>query len=285
MRPLTLLLTLVATLFGLTATASAAQMTIYPPLAQGAASLLTISEAPAGSRFTGAVNGVPFPISASGHGLIALDMSAKPGTRTVKVTITAPNHQKEVLKKGFRIKARDYNVERIDGLPKKKVDLDNKDLTRAGGESKKIKATYKRRTETAFFSNGFRMPATGRFSGVFGSRRILNGKSRRPHNGVDIAAPTGTPITAIAPGIVALVGDDYFFTGNTVVLDHGHGAVSLYAHMDEIFVKEGEILRPDTIIGKIGMTGRVTGPHLHMGVLVRGARVDPMKLPGIYQKQ
>ncbi len=161
------------------------------------------------------------------------------------------------------------------------MDLNQADNARAGKETAAIKATYTLRDGQTGFEKGFTPPVIGRFSGVFGSRRILNGKPRTPHNGVDVAAPKGTPVKTIAPGQVVLVGKNYFFTGNTLVIHHGHGVISLYAHLNDIQVESGQWVSTNTTIGTVGMTGRATGPHLHWGILIRGARVDPKTLPGM----
>ncbi|MEG3639017.1 M23 family metallopeptidase [Magnetococcus sp. PR-3] len=275
------LLLLLATLFLSPANLWAATLELSNTLIPGSAVLLKIKDFQSGSQFNGTLGKEAFPIRDNGYALIALDMSAKPGSLPLTVTVTAPDGQKEQLRHTVKVSKRSYKTERIDGLPKKKVDLDPKDLARAGKETRAIKATYKSRGAIPGYISGFAMPTKGRFSGVFGSRRILNGKPRRPHNGVDIAAPTGTPLRAIAPAEVVLTGQSYFFTGNTVVLHHGDGMTSLYAHMDTITVKEGDMVARGQKIGTIGMTGRVTGPHVHWGTMVRGKRVDPLLLPGI----
>ncbi|MBF0136813.1 MAG: M23 family metallopeptidase [Magnetococcus sp. DMHC-1] len=250
------------------------------PLQPGMAVLLSVPGFPPGSHFTGSLAGKPFPLTPEGMALLAVDMEAKPGTLLLEVKMQPPTGQAVTLKKNLSLTKRSYKVEKLT-LPEKKVDLDPADAARATKESAAIKATYQRRTERVGFTGGFRMPVTGRFSGVFGSRRLLNGQMRSPHNGVDIAAPENTPVVATAPGTVALLGRDYFFTGNTLLLDHGHGVVSLYAHLHDLRVAEGDWLPEGTVLGTVGMTGRATGPHLHWGILVRGERVDPTLLPGI----
>ena len=115
---------------------------------------------------------------------------------------------------------------------------------------------------------------------MFGSQRILNGNPRNPHNGVDIAAPTGTAVKAMTDGVVNLVHQDMFYTGKTVMLDHGHGLTSIYIHMSEILVEDGESVVKGQPIGKIGKTGRATGPHLHWGVTLRSMHLDPMLVAG-----
>ncbi|MBF0425548.1 MAG: peptidoglycan DD-metalloendopeptidase family protein [Magnetococcales bacterium] len=279
-RPLLTLLTLVGVLWRpLTATGNEA-MLFSAPLQPGTAVLLTVPGYPARSQFTGKLGGKPIPFTADGRALIALDMESKPGTVALEVTILSPGGTKTTLGKKLTIPKRTYQVETLT-LPEKKVNPDPADTARASEESARIREAYQLRGAHAGYVDGFRMPVTGRFSGVFGSRRLLNGQMRNPHNGVDIAAPEGTPVVVTAPGSVALVGENFFFTGNTLVVDHGHGVISLYAHLHDIRVAPGQWLPAGTIVGTVGMTGRVTGPHLHWGMMVRGERVDPLRLPGI----
>ena len=178
------------------------------------------------------------------------------------------------------VRQRKYKVQRIDGLPKRKVSPSKKDMKRIGAEGALINAARARDTDRAFFRGGFVWPIRGRISGVYGSQRILNGKPRRPHLGVDIAMPTGTPIIATADGIVRIAHSGMFFTGKTVAIDHGHGLVSIYAHMSEVAVKNGQRVAKGAPIGKVGATGRVTGPHLHWGVSLFKTRLDPALLVG-----
>lgn len=183
------------------------------------------------------------------------------------------------------VKQRDYKIQRIDGLPKKKVTPDPEAIKRIKADNAKIKAVRKLDTDFPFFAASFRWPVTGRISGVFGSQRILNGKPRSPHNGVDIAAPTGTPIVAMTDGIIALVHPDMFYTGQTVMIDHGHGLTSVYVHMSKTYVKEGQKVLKGDVIGEVGMTGRATGPHLHWGVSLFGTHLDPALLVGPMPQQ
>jgi murein DD-endopeptidase MepM/ murein hydrolase activator NlpD len=170
---------------------------------------------------------------------------------------------------------RTYRIQRIDGLPQNQVEPSAADLTRIKAEQARIDAARARNTRVAFYAAGFGWPAVGPISGVYGSQRILNGQPRQPHYGVDVAAPLGTPVRAPCGGIVALADPDLFFTGGTVILDHGYGLGSLFAHMRRLFVKPGEQLIQGGPIGELGGTGRVTGPHLHWGMYLFRTPLDP----------
>ena len=128
------------------------------------------------------------------------------------------------------------------------------------------------------FESGWQWPAKGRISGVYGSQRILNGKPRQPHYGIDIAAPTGTPVVAPADAVVTLVHDDMYYTGGTIILDHGHGLTSAMLHMHTIAVRVGDRLRKGDPIGTVGKSGRATGPHLDWRINLFEARLDPALL-------
>lgn len=261
--------------------AGATSLEMSAPLEQGTAVFLHVKDFTPGAKLAGELNSKPFPITSDGLALIALDMEAPPGTKTIRVSIEKPDGVTDTVSKQIVVNKRTYKEEHI-SLPEKKVDIkDKSDEERVRIETEAIKATFKLRDGQVGFADGFKQPVDGRFSGVFGSRRILNGKPKRPHNGVDIAAPKGTPVPTTAPGKVVLVGENYILTGNTVVLHHGHGVISLYAHLDYVTVTLGEWVSAGQPIGRVGTTGRSTGPHLHWGVLVREERVDPMRLPGL----
>ena len=173
-----------------------------------------------------------------------------------------------------------YDIQRIDGLPERKVTPDPEAVKRIRADNELIWSVRGTMTADTRFLSGFAWPVEGRISGVFGSQRILNGKPRSPHNGVDVAAPTGTPILAPADGVVALVHDDMFYTGKTVMLDHGLGLTTVYAHMDSISVVEGQVVRQGAPLGTVGMTGRATGAHLHWGMTWKGTHLDPKLAAG-----
>lgn len=183
-------------------------------------------------------------------------------------------------RKSYRmaVARRTYDIQRIDGLPQRKVTPGESDLRWIRSDATRIRTVRKIDSPAPYFMSGFVLPVDGRVSGVFGSQRILNGEPRRPHRGVDIAAPEGTPVVACADGIVALTDPKMYFTGQTVMVDHGHGLTSVYAHLSAISVEEGDFVRKGEVIGRVGMSGRATGPHLHWGVTVFGTHVDPLKV-------
>ena len=177
-----------------------------------------------------------------------------------------------------------YKIQRIDGLPARKVTPKPEDVAHIKADNAKIWGVRGSMSDEARFITGFQWPVTGPISGVFGSQRILNGKPKSPHNGVDVAAPTGSIIAAPADGVVALVASYMFYTGKTVMIDHGLGLTTVYAHMDSIAVVEGQVLAQGDAIGTVGKTGRVTGPHLHWGMTWKSVHLDPMLATGAMPK-
>lgn len=184
------------------------------------------------------------------------------------------------LVRTLRIEKRTYRIQRIDGLPRKMVTPSAGALLRIRAEGKAIRAARAVFTPVPHFAGGFIWPVKGRISGVYGSQRILNGEPRRPHLGIDIAAPTGTPVVAAAPGKVTLANTDMYFTGGTVIVDHGHGLSTVYSHLSAVSAKLGQSVRQGEPIGKVGSTGRSTGPHLDWRVNWFQERLDPKLLAG-----
>jgi len=182
------------------------------------------------------------------------------------------------LKQTIEISDRTYKIQRIDGLPKKKVTPDKEALKRIRKESRMVKKARSRDDPRTDFLTGFIWPVTGPISGVYGSQRILNGKPRRPHFGVDIAAPVGTKVVAPADGIVTLAHPDMYFSGGTLIIDHGHRLSSSFLHLSRIFVKVGQRVKKGDVIAEVGATGRVTGPHLDWRMNLSKARIDPQLL-------
>jgi murein DD-endopeptidase MepM/ murein hydrolase activator NlpD len=175
---------------------------------------------------------------------------------------------------------RTYVVQRIDGLPPREVSPSEEDRARIRAEARLIDAAKRRDTGGAGFTEEVAWPALGPISGIYGSQRILNGAPRAPHRGVDIAASPGTPVGAMASGVVSLAKAGMYFTGGTVMIDHGHGLHSIYVHLQDVLVEVGQYLARGATLGTVGATGRATGPHLHWGVYWFDRAIDPALLVG-----
>ncbi len=195
---------------------------------------------------------------------------------SAELTVTAPDGS--VDRRSLTIAARAYDIQRIDGLPSRMVTPPPEVTERIRRENARIAALREVDRPESQFRSGFVWPAIGRISGVYGSQRILNGEPRQPHYGVDVAAPVGTPIKAPADGLVVLAEGDLYYTGGTVILDHGHGLSSAFLHLDSVSVKVGDRLRQGDVLGALGATGRVTGPHLDWRMNWFEARIDPQLL-------
>ena len=203
--------------------------------------------------------------------LVGLSLGTKPGA----AYLTGKNKAGQSMRLPFYISEKSYEEQHITIKDKRKVNPEKRDMTRITREKKQIGSALRNWSARDVKTIDFLKPVDGPTSSPFGLRRFFNEQARNPHSGLDIAAPTGTPIKAPAAGIITDTGD-FFFNGNTVFIDHGQGLVTMYCHMSAIDVTPGQTVATGDIIGKVGMTGRVTGPHLHWGVSLNNARVDPL---------
>ncbi len=220
-----------------------------------------------------------FPLTDSTFAaLVGIDMQDPPGKQKFGITIQT-QHATEQLTYSINIIKENYAIQHLK-LPKNKVDLDAKTLKRVRLEQKEMSAAFHRSDTQPLWDSAFLEPVTGTVTGRFGSRRIINGQKKRPHSGEDIAAPKGTPVLAVNSGtVVAAV--DHFFSGKGVIIDHGVGLFSMYFHLSAITVQNGQALQKGETLGKVGATGRATGPHLHWGIRLNGARVNPYALTSL----
>jgi murein DD-endopeptidase MepM/ murein hydrolase activator NlpD len=175
---------------------------------------------------------------------------------------------------------RTYDIQRIDGLPQSKVTPPESVWERIKADAAAVAAARAHDSDQPHFLGPFAWPATGTITGVYGSQRILNGTPRQPHYGIDIAAPAGTPVAAPAGGIVRLAAPDLYYTGGTIVLDHGYGVSSTFLHMQRLDVAVGQAVARGETLGTVGSTGRSTGPHLDWRINWFDARIDPQAVAG-----
>ena len=198
---------------------------------------------------------------------------------TSLLVVTFPDG--EVQRYALELEDREFPVQRIDGLDQSKVSGFTEEQLAKIAEDREKKDAARASTHSApDWLAGFDWPVVGIITGVFGSQRILNGEPKRPHSGVDVAAPTGTPIYAPAAGIVTLAESDMYFEGGLVFLDHGHWLESAFVHMSRIDVEPGQRVKKGEIVGAVGSTGRSTGPHLHWSLKWAGRLVDPQLVVG-----
>ncbi len=200
--------------------------------------------------------------------VVGVPLSAKPGTHWLVVR----GGKRQRIP--FTVKDKHYREQHLTIKNRRMVNPNADDLVRIRREKREIQAAFSRWRDVPQPDTAFILPVDGTLSSPFGLRRFFNGQPRKPHSGLDIAAPKGTPIRAPAAGIVVATGN-YFFNGNTVFIDHGQGLITMYCHMDHIDVAKDDVLVKGQVIGKVGMTGRVTGAHLHWSVSLNDTRIDP----------
>lgn len=222
---------------------------------------------------TASLDGEALRLTPDGRFLFGFGRDAAP-----KATLTVTEPDGRVITRQLDVAQRDYDIQRIDGLKKDYVSPPEEVLARIRADAAAAaEARAADRPETDFDS-GFIWPAIGPISGVYGSQRILNGEPRQPHYGVDIAGPVGKPVKAPADGVVTLAHPDMYFSGATLIMDHGHGLSSTFLHLEKILVTEGQRVRQGEVVALMGQSGRVTGPHLDWRMNWRDQRIDPTLL-------
>lgn len=212
-------------------------------------------------------------VSAEGFFVFGFDRDAQSGDR-LTVTARDGRHFEQLLS----VQPREYQKQYIEGISKKIMAPDADDLKRIRAENRLVGKARKKDIDRESFAQHFQWPALGPITGVFGSQRVYNGEPRRPHYGVDVAGPVGTPVKAPAAGVVTLAHNNMFFSGGTLIVDHGHGISSSFLHLSEILVQEGDEVEQGQAIAKIGATGRVTGAHLDWRMNWFERRIDPQLL-------
>jgi len=216
----------------------------------------------------------PLRVSANGAFLIGF---GRDETEPMTLTITTPGGR---LSRELTVRSRSYRVQRVDGLPQSRVTPPAEVSRRIQQEAARIRAVRKHDDPRADFEGGFVWPLQGPVTGVYGSQRILNGEPGRPHYGVDVAAPVGRSVAAPADAVVTLVDQDMYFSGGTVVMDHGHGLTSTFIHLSKILVVDGQAVKQGQPVAEVGATGRATGPHLDWRMNLFETRLDPALVVG-----
>ena len=240
-------------------------MTLQGSLQQGSLLLGTVE---AGSSVF--YRGQSLPLTAEGQFLLGLGRDAP---SSIELRIVDLDGLQTVQK--FAVARREYPVQRVNGVPSKTVTPPESDLARIRNDSALVKSARKEITAREDFLDGFQIPLVGPVTGVYGSQRVYNGVPKSPHYGVDYAAPTGTEVLAPAAGVVRLAHRDMFYSGGTLIVDHGHGLSSSFLHLSDILVAEGSRVIRGQPIAKVGATGRATGPHLDWRMNWHRERVDP----------
>ena len=209
-------------------------------------------------------------VDENGRFIVPFDRHQPPKTF---LDLTLPDGSTERYE--ITVKQREYQTQNVTGVKKKHVHPNQKQINVSRNDAQRIRQARTHFEQMPYIFDKFKTPVTGPLTGVYGSKRLYNGVERTWHKGIDIAAPTGTPIIAPAAGKVRLALENSFFNGNLVVIDHGHSMTTVYAHMDSIAVKNSQFLNRGDLIGTVGSTGRSTGPHLHWGLYWRNIALDP----------
>jgi len=232
-------------------------------------------------RLTAAAFGRQFPLfsdekSLVWTGIVGIDLETKPGRQVVKLQGTATDGRTVLAEDTLTVTSRSFPTRRLT-VDEKFVSPPQRMLARIREESARVQAIFNTVTPRRYWSGAFSLPVPGSVISAFGKRSVYNGKARSPHSGTDFQGAVGTPIRAPNAGKVVLASDLYY-SGNTVILDHGLGLYSYFGHMSAFSVREGDQVKSGEVLGKVGATGLVTGPHLHWSVRLVGTRVDPLSL-------
>lgn len=250
------------------------------PVAQGEVVQILLKGVREGAKVKGVWWGQPldfFKLGEEEYGsLVGIDLRLSPGDYPLEVQVDSPESSIRTYRTTISVADKDYGVQRLT-LPENMVTLDPTTLKRVKKESVKFSKLWHIHTPKRYWNGSFVCPVSGKLTTPFGLGRILNGEPRSPHSGVDLRAAVGEPVRAANHARVILVGE-FFFHGNAVVLDHGWGLYTMYFHLSKMNVSEGDLVGKNFVIGLAGSTGRATGPHLHWGVRLGGARVDPFAL-------
>jgi len=218
------------------------------------------------------INKKEIKVSKDGYFVFGIDRDRK---FDLLITMINNGKKEKIIKKVFK---RKYKIQRIDGLPENKVTPPEEVYKRIKKENNAIGEARAINSDLIFFKNKFIMPVDGIITGVYGSQRILNGKPRWPHYGIDIAADQGTMILSSGTGVVTMAEDDLYYTGGTIIMDHGHGISTIYSHLENVLVSVGDQINQGDVIGTVGSTGRSTGPHLDFRINWFQTRLDPMSV-------
>lgn len=221
-----------------------------------------------------------YPVTNDGFAIVALHRDT---AKTVEICTSFPHDASDCYK--LSVAPAQWDIQKVNGVAQSKVTPGKNDEAEILREQKDVGRSLTIMQPGKYWQKGFILPVEGRISGNFGNQRIFNGIPKSPHSGTDIAAPEGTPVKASADGKVVLSGKNYFYTGNMVIIDHGEGLQTIYAHLKEAKVQEGDMVKQGDIIGLVGHTGRATGPHLHWGASLNNVRFRPHSLLDLNNKE
>jgi murein DD-endopeptidase MepM/ murein hydrolase activator NlpD len=264
------LLAALCALAGMGSAAMAGELILRGERMQGG---LIVGEAPAGTMLH--LDGKPLPVTPEGKFVFGFDRDRKEPALLEATFADGTAAREEIA-----VAARDYDIQHVNGVARKYVSPPPETLARIRADAVKKRKARVEDSPLDYFAGDFIWPVTGPISGVYGSQRFYNGEPRRPHYGLDIAAGEGAPVRAPQAGTVRLAEPDMYFEGGLIFIDHGHSLISVLMHLSSVDVKAGMDVKQGDVVGKVGATGRVTGPHLDWRMYWRDAHVDPQLLLG-----